>query len=68
MKNNLFVKAIKKDGEVTYPIKAQGTRYKKFIEDIPDGANIEIFISISTTSKGSKCPTGKSTCYDKTIS
>ena len=53
MKNNLFVKAIKKDGEVTYPIKAQGTRYKKFIEEIPDGANIEIFISISTTSKGS---------------
>ena len=43
MKNNLFVKAIKQDGEVKYPIKAQGTRYKKFIEDIPDGANIEIY-------------------------
>ena len=53
MKNNIFVKAKKQDGEIKYPVKAQGTRYENFLKDIPDGANIEIFVSISTESKGS---------------
>ena len=53
MKNNIFIKAIQKDGELHYPIKAQGTRYKNFLKKIPEGANIEIFVSISTETKGS---------------
>jgi hypothetical protein len=53
MKNNIFIKAMQKDGELHYPIKAQETRYKNFLKEIPEGANIEIFISVSTEAKGS---------------
>tara|TARA_R110002020_G_scaffold335596_1_gene550757 strand:+ start:2373 stop:2756 length:384 start_codon:yes stop_codon:yes gene_type:complete len=47
MKDNIFIKAEKKDGKLSYPIQASKTRYDNFINNIPDGSKIEIFVSIS---------------------
>ena len=52
MKNNIFLKLSVKDGELDFPKKIQKTRLNTFLKDIPDGAPIEIFISVSTK-KGS---------------
>ncbi len=47
MKANLFANLTKRDGRLEYNVKAQETIYNKFVEDLPEGAKVEIFISIS---------------------
>jgi hypothetical protein len=48
MKSNFFSILKKKDGELIHTIKARGTIYKKWIEELPEGTKIEIFASISS--------------------
>ncbi len=48
MKNNIFIPAQVIGGEITYPAKIQKTRLNAFLSDVPDGARIEMFISVST--------------------
>ena len=52
MRNNIFLKLSVKDGELDFPAKIQQTRLNSFLKDLPDGANLEMFISV-TTGKGS---------------
>ena len=52
MKDNIYVFLTKKDGELSYNIKAMETRYNKFVDDLPEGAKVEMFVSTSTD-KGS---------------
>ena len=47
MKANLFANLTKRDGKLEYNIKAQENIYNKFVEDLPEGAKVEIFVSIS---------------------
>ena len=47
MKDNLFIKASVKNGELHFPIKATGTKYRKFLNQLPDDSKLEIFIGIS---------------------
>ena len=47
MKQNLFSHLTKKDGKLKYNIKAQENIYNKFVEDLPEGAKVEIFVSVS---------------------
>ena len=47
MKANLFANLTKRDGKLEYNVKAQETIYNKFVEDLPEGAKVEIFVSIS---------------------
>ena len=46
-KQNLFSNLTKKEGKLVYNIKAQETIYNKFVEDLPEGAKVEIFVSVS---------------------
>ena len=46
-KQNLFSNLIKKNGKLKYNIKAQETIYNKFVDDLPEGTRIEIFVSVS---------------------
>lgn len=52
MKDNIFLKLSVKDGELDFPAKIQQTRLNAFLKSLPDGANLEMFISV-TTGKGS---------------
>ena len=47
MKDNIFVKASIKDGELYFPTKATGTKFKKFLKQLPDDSKLEIFIGVS---------------------
>ena len=47
MKDNLFIKASIKDGKLHFPIKATGTRFEKFLNQLPDDSKLEIFIGVS---------------------
>ena len=47
MKDNLFIKATVKNGELHFPIKAVGTRFAKFLKNLPDNSKLEIFIGVS---------------------
>ena len=47
MKENLYIKASIKDGELHFPIKATGTRYRNFLNQLPDDSKLEIFIGVS---------------------
>ena len=47
MKANLFANLTKRDGKLEYNVKAQEAIYNKFVEDLPEGAKVEIFVSIS---------------------
>jgi hypothetical protein len=47
MKANLFANLTKRNGKLEYNIKAQENIYNKFVEELPDGAKVEIFVSIS---------------------
>tara|TARA_R110001592_G_scaffold34077_3_gene117371 strand:- start:3270 stop:3653 length:384 start_codon:yes stop_codon:yes gene_type:complete len=47
MKQNLFSNLTKKDGKLEYNIKAQETIYNKFIDSLPEGAKVEVFVSVS---------------------
>jgi hypothetical protein len=47
MKNNFFSILKKVDGELIHTIKAKGTLYKNWIQELPEGTKIEIFASVS---------------------
>tara|TARA_R110002126_G_scaffold119493_2_gene260480 strand:- start:397 stop:780 length:384 start_codon:yes stop_codon:yes gene_type:complete len=47
MKDNLFIKATIKNGELHFPIKAVNTRFTKFLKNLPDNSKLEIFIGVS---------------------
>tara|TARA_R110002020_G_scaffold6077_1_gene25410 strand:- start:1695 stop:2078 length:384 start_codon:yes stop_codon:yes gene_type:complete len=47
MKKNLFSNLTKKDGKLAYNIKAQEKIYNSFVEDLPEGTKVEIFVSVS---------------------
>ena len=48
MKNNIFLNATVNNGEISFPSKVQQTRLNAFLEDVPDGTKIEMFISFNT--------------------
>ena len=47
MKANLFANLTKRDGKLEYNIKAQEAIYNKFVDELPEGAKVEIFVSIA---------------------
>jgi hypothetical protein len=47
MKQNLFSNLTKKNDKLEYNIKAQERIFNKFVEDLPEGAKVEIFVSVS---------------------
>lgn len=47
MKDSLFVQCTVKNGALVFPIKAIGNKYQKFLNDLPEGAKLEIFIGVS---------------------
>jgi len=47
MKKNLFSNLTKKDSKLVYNIKAQENIYNSFVEDLPEGTKVEIFVSVS---------------------
>jgi hypothetical protein len=47
MKDNIYIKALIKDGELYFPIKAIETKYKKFLSQLPNDSKLEIFIGVS---------------------
>lgn len=47
MKDSLFIQCTIKDGALDFPIKAVGNKFQKFLNDLPDGAQLEIFIGVS---------------------
>ena len=46
-KLNLFSNLTKKDGKLEYNIKAQEKIYNTFVDDLPEGSKVEIFVSVS---------------------
>ena len=46
-KQNLFSNLTKKDGKLEYNIKAQEKIYNTFVDDLPEGTKVEIFVSVS---------------------
>ena len=48
MKQNFHSILRKKDGELIHTIKAKGTLYKKWIEELPEDPRVEIFVSVSS--------------------
>jgi hypothetical protein len=48
MKNNINVNFTKRDGKLKFNINAQEKKYDRFIEDLPEGTKIEMFVSVST--------------------
>jgi len=47
MKNNIFLRMTKKNGKLVHSVKAMKSRYDKFVDDLPEGASIEMFVSTS---------------------
>tara|TARA_R100001015_G_C4614576_1_gene170442 strand:- start:463 stop:846 length:384 start_codon:yes stop_codon:yes gene_type:complete len=47
MKQNLFSNLTKRNGKLEYNIKAQETIYNKFVDSLPEGSKVEIFVSVS---------------------
>jgi len=47
MKANLFANLTKRDGKLEYNIKAQEAIYNKFVDELPEGAKVEIFVSVT---------------------
>ena len=48
MKDNIFVSLTKKDGELSYNLKSMETKYNKFVDDLPEGTKVEMFVSASS--------------------
>jgi hypothetical protein len=46
-KQNLFSNLTKKNGKLEYNIKAQEKIYNTFVDDLPEGSKVEIFVSVS---------------------
>lgn len=53
MKNHIYLNAEIKNGKITYPIKANESRLNNFLANAPEGAKVEMFISVSDEKKGS---------------
>jgi hypothetical protein len=47
MKDSLFIQCTVKNGALVFPIKAIGNKYQKFLNDLPEGVKLEIFIGVS---------------------
>lgn len=47
MKNSLFIQCTVKDGALDFPVKAVGKKYQNFLNSLPEGAKLEIFIGVS---------------------
>ena len=47
MKANLFANLTKRDGKLEYNIKAQERIYEQFVKDLPEGAKVQIFVSVT---------------------
>ena len=47
MRDNIHLKLSIKDGKLHFPVKAYKTKYEKFLKDAPEGARVELFISIA---------------------
>lgn len=47
MKDSLFMQCTIKNGALEFPIKALENKYQKFLNNLPDGAKLEIFIGVS---------------------
>jgi|TARA_R100000951_G_scaffold76899_1_gene64934 hypothetical protein len=47
MKDNLYIKASIKNGELYFPKKAVQTRFNKWLGSLPDDSKLEIFIGVS---------------------
>ena len=50
VKDNLFIKASIKNGELHFPIKATGTKFKKFLNQLPDDSNSSFVTVVSVLS------------------
>jgi len=48
MKDNIFIGMTKKADKLDFNIKVMETRYNKFVDSLPEGAKVEMFISVST--------------------
>ena len=48
MKDNIHANLTKKNGKLEYNIKTQEKRYDKFVEDLPEGTKVELFVSASS--------------------
>lgn len=53
MKNHIHLDAEVRDGKIHYPVKANESRIRNFLANAPEGAKIEMFISVSDEKKGS---------------
>ena len=47
MNANLFANLTKRDGKLEYNIKAQERIYEQFVKDLPEGAKVQIFVSVT---------------------
>ena len=47
MKNHINLDGIIQNGKITYPIKANQTKLNNFLANTPEGARVEIFISVN---------------------
>lgn len=47
MKDNIYANLTKKDDELKFNVPSQGKNYKKFIENLPEGTKVEMFVSVS---------------------
>lgn len=47
MKDSLFAQCTVKNGALVFSIKAIGNKYQKFLDNLPEGAKLEIFIGVS---------------------
>tara|TARA_R110001592_G_scaffold315323_2_gene591301 strand:+ start:89726 stop:90112 length:387 start_codon:yes stop_codon:yes gene_type:complete len=57
-KQNFFSNLVKKDGKLQHNIKARETIYNKFVDSLPEGAKVEMFVSVSGP-KGSNAQLAK---------
>ena len=57
-KQNFFSNLFKKDGKLVHTIKAREGIYNKFVDSLPEGTKLEIFVSVSGP-KGSNAQIAK---------
>jgi|TARA_R110000744_G_scaffold34673_1_gene80618 hypothetical protein len=57
-KQNFFSNLVKKDGKLQHNVKARETIYNKFVDSLPEGAKVEMFVSVSGP-KGSNAQLAK---------
>jgi len=47
MKNNVVLNGVIENGKIIYPSKANQSKHDNFLAEAPEGARVEIFISVS---------------------